>query len=85
MFFGFEVTAPNGSVAISLWRMEGGGWRWGEKGRGLAPARLIQVQFALNRKHVSFFMLYLKTTDLESSSFHHFYVERQYQKISFYF
>ena len=33
-------------------------------------------------ENVPFLVLYLKTTGLKSSSFHHFYVERQYHNIT---
>ena len=54
----------------------------GEREGGLPPARLKQVQFALNRKH-DFFDAMPKTAGLKSSSFQHFYVERQHQDITF--
>ena len=40
-------------IAYVQVRSQGGG-EWGEEGGGLSPARLEQVQSALNRKHVFF-------------------------------
>ena len=68
----FKIDALNRRVA----RGGGGG------GGGLPPARLKQVQFGLNRKH-AFFDAMSYTAGLKTSSFHQFYVERQFHSITF--
>ena len=53
----------------------------GGTGGVLPPAQLKQVQFALNRKQA--FLMLSSTACLKTSSFHRFYVERQYHNITF--